>query len=892
MKIIREYVWDTLKRNKRTSLAIMTALFLMTTMMSCFCGFVYTMWTDSIALSINENGNWHGELFDNTSGKNLEHIKNYASVSAVLIKGNWEAAKLEGSGRRTYLITRGANEEYWNSMQEKSTIIEGHIPHAADELALSKQYFDDHPEASLGDTLTLPVGQRIYDGKVCMETDVWHDGETFRQTGTKTYKLVGIMDVTTSSSVPAYTGLGFLDEETIKSEDDLTVYLRFDPMRSTYKELPALAESIGYQKDEYGDYNLRYNTDLLLKHAILPPDQVFSITSLSILTVPLMFLVLAALLIAVFVLVIHNAFALSANEKITQLGTLAGIGASPKQIKAAVTSEALMLLIIPLPLGVLCGWLLDAELFRLINAANDIGRQAPDIVLTFGLPSVLPAALLSIITAWMSARIPARKIARMMPVEALKQVETLKGKKIRRSRISSRFGISGELASNALTARKKSYRTATISLCLSFLLLTGFLYIITAQNAAKEVFRTQDEAEGHIFLSISDGRAPEQKALDELKEMPGVQKYILYDKMPCATWITPDQASDDVETHLGGFDKIVSEKKYSPIKRDGKFRIYSMLVGLEEDSFREYCSQMGIDPETYYENPGKAIIYNQTADPYDSTRRENVYREMLKLQTGQTIPFTERAYDEDTGDFEFELTVGDLVTILPSEGLRLPRFTLTAIMPMEHVMELAASCSDKRRLTAASVDGIFMTDTSEGISYPLIKDTASKISEMIGHYYGSGDYMLSDLAEKEEMSSQTNGVMIKIVAFLTGLLALIGLSNIWASISGNLRQRSREFATLKSAGLSPAQLWRMLFLEGLTLGLKPLLYSIPFQIAVLAAFLYLNEVSIHEYLPFAPYGAVLGYTALVVLAVIGAYYTGGRRIQRQNIIDAVKDDTI
>ena len=892
MKIIREYVWDTLKRNKRTSLAIMTALFLMTTMMSCFCGFVYTMWTDSIALSINENGNWHGELFDNTSGKNLEHIKNYASVSAVLIKGNWEAAKLEGSGRRTYLITRGANEEYWNSMQEKSTIIEGHIPHAADELALSKQYFDDHPEASLGDTLTLPVGQRIYDGKVCMETDVWHDGETFRQTGTKTYKLVGIMDVTTSSSVPAYTGLGFLDEETIKSEDDLTVYLRFDPMRSTYKELPALAESIGYQKDEYGDYNLRYNTDLLLKHAILPPDQVFSITSLSILTVPLMFLVLAALLIAVFVLVIHNAFALSANEKITQLGTLAGIGASPKQIKAAVTSEALMLLIIPLPLGVLCGWLLDAELFRLINAANDIGRQAPDIVLTFGLPSVLPAALLSIITAWMSARIPARKIARMMPVEALKQVETLKGKKIRRSRISSRFGISGELASNALTARKKSYRTATISLCLSFLLLTGFLYIITAQNAAKEVFRTQDEAEGHIFLSISDGRAPEQKALDELKEVPGVQKYILYDKMPCATWITPDQASDDVETHLGGFDKIVSEKKYSPIKRDGKFRIYSMLVGLEEDSFREYCSQMGIDPETYYENPGKAIIYNQTADPYDSTRRENVYREMLKLQTGQTIPFTERAYDEDTGDFEFELTVGDLVTILPSEGLSLPRFTLTAIMPMEHVMELAASCSDKRRLTAASVDGIFMTDTSEGISYPLIKDTASKISEMIGHYYGSGDYMLSDLAEKEEMSSQTNGVMIKIVAFLTGLLALIGLSNIWASISGNLRQRSREFATLKSAGLSPAQLWRMLFLEGLTLGLKPLLYSIPFQIAVLAAFLYLNEVSIHEYLPFAPYGAVLGYTALVVLAVIGAYYTGGRRIQRQNIIDAVKDDTI
>ena len=60
MKILREYVWDSLKRNKRTSLAIMTALFLMTTLMTCFCGFIYTMWTDNIALTINETGNWHG----------------------------------------------------------------------------------------------------------------------------------------------------------------------------------------------------------------------------------------------------------------------------------------------------------------------------------------------------------------------------------------------------------------------------------------------------------------------------------------------------------------------------------------------------------------------------------------------------------------------------------------------------------------------------------------------------------------------------------------------------------------------------------------------------------------------------------------------------------------
>lgn len=892
MKILREYVWDSIRKNKRTSIAIMTALFLMTTMMSCFCGFVYTMWTDAITLSKVENGDWHGELYDNTKGENLEHIENYASVSAVLIKGSWEVAKLNDSGRRNYMITRGANAAYWDSMPEKDTIIEGRVPQSPDELALSKQYFDDHQEVGLGDTINLPVGQRMYQGEICGEVDIYREGETFQQTGTKTYKIVGILDVTTSSSVPAYTGLGFLDTDTVKPDDSLTVYLRFDPMRSTYKELPALAKSVGYNKDEYGKYTLRYNTDLLAKYGIFSPEQIGSISSISALAVPFMFVVIAALLVGVFVLVIHNAFAMSAKEKQVQLGTLAGIGASPKQIKSAVTSEALMLLMVPLPFGILFGWLLDVQLLRLINQANDIGRSGPDIILTFGLPAILPAAGLSVITAWFSARIPAKKMAKKMPVEALKQTESLKGKRIRQSRISSLFGISGELASNALAARKKSYRTATISLCMSFLLLTGFLYIITVQNAAKEVYRSQDESKGHIFLDLRDGRMPDQQVVNELKQIPGVTDYLLYDKMPCATWITGNQASDDIETYLGGFDKIVSEKKYSPIMRDGKFRIYSMLIGLEEDSFREYCRNIGVNPEPYFLNSTKAIISNRTADPHVSTRKETIYREMLNLKSGQVIPFTERAYDEDTGNHEFELTVGDFTTELPSKGLNLSRFTLTAIMPMEHVLEIASSCSDKRRTTAMSMEGIFFADSKGSISYPDIQKVTGNIEKIVGKYYGSGDFMVSDLAERNEMQEQTGSVMNTIVTFLTGLLAFIGLSNVWASISGNLRQRSREFAMLKSAGLSPAQLKKMLLLEGLHLGLKPLLYSLPFQALVLGSFLYINEITLMEYLPFAPYAAVLGYTFLVLIIIVGAYFMGERRIRKQNIITAIKDETL
>ena len=163
---------------------------------------------------------------------------------------------------------------------------------------------------------------------------------------------------------------------------------------------------------------------------------------------------------------------------------------------------------------------------------------------------------------------------------------------------------------------------------------------------------------------------------------------------------------------------------------------------------------------------------------------------------------------------------------------------------------------------------------------------------MISSFYGSGDYHLTNLAEREELNQNTQNVLNLVVTFLTAFLAVIGLSNVWASISGNLRQRRQEFAMLKSVGLSPRQLWKLLLLEGLTLGLKPLLYSLPVQVIVLAALLTVTEISLPEYLLFAPYGVLTGYTVLILLAIVGAYAVGGIRLGRENIITMIKDDTL
>ena len=907
MKILREYVWETLRQNKRSSAIIMTALFLMTSLMSCFCGLVYTMWTDAVVLEKWHNGDWHGELFDGAPGGSLEQIKNYASVSAVLIKGDWMTAKLpdpttkpdravpKNTNPRSYLIFRGANQEYWDSMPEKNSITEGRVPASESELVLSKQYFEDHPGTHIGDTLTLPVGRRTYGGQPCEDTEPYREGEVFEETGTKTYTIVGVMDVTTSSAVPAYTGLTGLDEASILPDDTITVYLRFHPMRGTYRELPALARAIGYEPDEYGEYTLRYNTGLLAVHGILAPSVKGMPTHLSGLAIPLMFLLFAAFLVGVFVLVIHNAFVMSVNEKLVQLCTFAGVGATPKQIKKTVQSEALLLSALPLAPGLLAGWFLNLKLFQLINASNDLGRDAPDIVVTYGLPAILPAILLSLLTAWLSARIPAKKAAKMLPIEALKQEGTF-GKR-------SKFhfpGITGELAANAVSARRRSYRMATISLCMSFLLLTVFQYAITVNDANDAVFRTDPSKSGHIFLSISDGREPDMEAIRQLKKVNGVTKSMIHDSMPCATWIDQADISEDINTNLGGIDQIIAKKKYSPIRRDGKYRIQSVIYGLEADSFRDYCEHIGVAPQPYFDDPSRAILYNYTKDPENSTRKHVLYRELLDIHEGQKLTFTEKNTDEIEGDLEFTITVGNLAKELPMETMGLSNFTLAVIMPMEHVLQLGESCCERRRNSTQVINGVFWTESKDSASptaasmpdTPAIRRTTRQMEEVISSFYGSGDYHLTNLAEREELNQNTQNVLNLVVTFLTAFLAVIGLSNVWASISGNLRQRRQEFAMLKSVGLSPRQLWKLLLLEGLTLGLKPLLYSLPVQVIVLAALLTVTEISLPEYLPFAPYGVLTGYTVLILLAIVGAYAVGGIRLGRENIITMIKDDTL
>lgn len=895
MKLLFSYTLDCMKRNRRSSLAIMVAILMTSTMLSALSGLFYTAYADNVSLILRNSGHWHGELFDGTPGSALPIIESFESVEAILIKGDWKVAQIDDP-RRDYLVWRDANAAYWESMPEGDiAILEGRPPAQAGEIAISKQYFEHHPELKLGDTITLPTGNRIdTDASVIEPPNITQPGEHFVQTGTVTLTVVGTLDVATSGTVPAYTAIGFLEPAAILPEDGLTVYLRFHNIHDTYRELPKIAAAVGYEQDEYGGYLLRYNTDYLTRKAVLSPEQMGVLPMLLANQMPLMFGVMGLLAVGLFVLIIHNAFALSSSARLSGLGIFASVGASPKQIKRSVILEALLLTIVPLPLGLVLGQGVIWLFLDFINRFNTPGYSQP-MAFVVGWQSVLPAILLTLLTVWWSALIPARKIARMPPISAIRQggMEKLtKPGRFSLAGLGRLFGLPGELAANALQARKKSYRTATVSLILSFLVFACLLCINSASTASKALYQSNENQWAERDISLALFNVPTAEDFSDISKkicgLPTVSTARWYNTLRTAAWIPTDDFSAAFE-EKGGFDAV--EEKLSdrqvPLLRDNLRRVGITILGLDDATFADYCAELGIDRAPFYQDESwRGILYHTVKDVTTSTRRNPVPIAFLKIAPGDTMALTESTTDSHAGDFVFDMEIAAIADRLPpigSTSFGMP-YSAVQIMPMSRVKELASHFTNNNLTRVNGVLQVF--DRGQ------ISSTRTKVEEISESYFGSGDYDLMDEMEYFALDAAGEQLITMIFGFVAGLLAIIGLSNAWSTVRGTISARRREFAMLRSVGLTPKGMRRMLSLEAVMLGLTPILLGLPVAIVLQVVFLFVNEVSFLEWLPFAPWLPLLLYVAAVQAAIVAAYATGERRLREENIIEAVKEDAI
>ncbi|MBE6081168.1 MAG: ABC transporter permease [Tissierellaceae bacterium] len=886
MNILKEYTLDYIKRNKKSSIAIMIAILIATILLSALSGALYTFYTDEVRLIILEKGNWHAELFDNTPSDKLKYVTAHPNVEKVMIKGPWKIAEIDDS-RRPYIAMRGLSQSYWEDMPENTAILEGKIPNSENEIALSKQYFENHPDLKVGDSLTLDLGSRRLNGKEMDFNAPFKDEEFFLPTVKRTYIVVAKLDITTNSMTPYYMAYGYLNEANILPDDQLTVYMRFKNPRSTYEDIDNIAKSVGFKPDEYGKYTVRTNDSLLAKYLIFPPEERGNF-KLWMLSQPVTISVIALLVAGVFVFIINNAFAMSANVRLRQLGMLKSIGASPKQIQHSVIFEGFILSVIPIPVGLFIGWALDYGLFSYINSVKNLRDY--NLVFTFGFPAALPSVALALLTVWLSALIPARKISRLMPIDAIRQGENIKIKKVKKHNIASKiFGIEGELAQNALYIRKKSYRTASISLTLSFLLFSGFLNFMAVNDAKNKIFYFDKlkEQQLDISLYIEDGNMTEPEFENQIRSVHGLKRALFASNVPAGLWLSTDMESDELRG-IGGLKRIADSRKFSVYEENGKFRIQTNLIALDDQSFAEYCKQIGADSSMFYDTERPlTIVVNEVQDDMHSDIRNEVRIPFLKINVGDRLNEEEKTYLEDTSDFSFQTEIGFLTDKMPAVGDRYGGYQLIQVMPRSTYLKIIENFQEVRVLRGKRIFVPIVVQSEN-----LIQPVTDEIIEICDKWYGSGDYSIWNILETRETDTNSRNLLKTVMLCVAVFLALIGISNVFATVSGNLRQRKKEFAMLRSVGISSKGIKRMLLLEGILFGIIPIVLSIPLNVIVICVFLKINMIYLKEFLPFLPALPILIFGGVILLSVILAYAMGGRMLRKGDIVDILKDETV
>lgn len=606
------------------------------------------------------------------------------------------------------------------------------------------------------------------------------------------------------------------------------------------------------------------------------------------------------------ILLLHNAFAVSMGSRIHQLGILKSVGATPGQIRSFLLQEAFVLCTVPVLAGTGAGVGLCALFIRRViamgremhlNIQYDVAFEYHMLVLVISLGT---AFLTILISAW----IPARKLSRLSPMEAIFCEEEPEIKRMRAFRLTSRcFGVYGELSRKSLYARRKSMRLAGLALFLSFL---GFFLFLSGETisglSTQHTYFARFRDTWDYMLTVD---APSEKdredsdsLLTALRELPGMESVTAY-RLADAKISVPEQMLGG-KLREAGPETLLGDAKEVQLSGQTAWQVNAHLYILDDQSFQKYCESQNISSDT------GVVAVNLLWDDRNSDYKNRTYLPFLKEDAG-SVQLDEaagtKAEGGTSGEGEVSLhydafadTIPDIREELEQKALNLV-FSQTAFSSVESLCpaeEMYYNLRTEGGLSKQQSDA--MESSIAGVATSALQPDdsesgkpASGKSESDGTENG---YTLENRLEDEQADASARKGLRIVMGVLAGILACVGIAGILSTTLGQLYQRKKEFARYVSIGVSLDEIKKMLCLEALFIVGRPFLLALLIDIPVTVLLLHAAPVTAGEFLGHLPWMPVLLLLAVTAVIVAIAYAAAAGKICRQNIVETLKDDAI
>ena len=887
MKVLNELSVKDLKLNKKRSIVIIIGIILSTALICGVAGLVTSFQKTFVETAKKNQGNYHTIFYDVPKDE-LKYIEENRGVKDYYLSEgigysylpNVTVTTSTGAEEKPYVNIIAMDNKFLNNMSIE--LQNGRLPESDDEIVVSariNQKFKTNYK--VGDTITLNVGELKDDTSDVDEKNSQSSENEIINTTPKTYKIVGIINRPTTTIEP-YEAEWFTvitKMQTIKKQANIAVLYTnpYDYKKNTEYINKMVEVKVGENVDKSEvttfngldkfyrsyKYKIKINNELLsYEGASLDDETLKTIYGLGA------FIMGIVLVSSVFV--IRNGFAISITERLKQYGMLSSIGATKKQIKKSVYFEGFILGIIGIPLGILSGVF---AIYILVNVVNYILKDyvSSGTLLTYSMSwvAIVVSVIVSIVTIWLSCRKSAKKASKITPIEAIRSSEDvkLKAKKIKCPKIITKiFKTGGEIAYKNLKRSKKKYRTTVISIIVSvviFIAISSFIqygfkmsnsyYTEKNYNYVVYAYTTASNEDKEKF---AEEQAKNYKMLTDISNLPDIGEFSI--NKTNAFEINMDEKH---ESELTDYGKDV-KARYEEPEEDGKKIDTINVISLSKDVYKRYLKKIGGNYETYKE--GAILIDNNIT--YDE-KGKRIQGSMYIWKKGDTVT-------GKINDKEYNIKIVAKTEERPNGVENLYNTHAYFIVSEEFI--------NKTGYISASL-------------YTQSNDT-EKLDKEIEQYKKENNLTNSNLNtfNMEESIKAENAIVLVISIFLygfIGVITLIGITNIFNTITTNMNLRKKEFAMLKSIGMTKKEFNRMIRLESIFYGVKSLIIGIPIGIALSYGMykVFKNSMEMEYVLPYKAIAVAVIFVA-VIIGIIMKYSMS--KINKQNIIETIRNDNI
>lgn len=948
MNLMKTLTLKNLKLNRKRTIVTIVGIILATALLSALVTLVSSFQYSMIEYQKQKDGDFHVK-FSGVKMSELSEFKNNRNIESTFETMGMGFAKLDGCKNedKPYAYVMATDEAGF----EKGcfNLIEGRMAKNEDEIVIPRHLkTNGRIDIKVGDEITLDIGKR-YDSNT--EGVIWeniayeHEAETLTDTVTKQYKVVGIMERPgygmEDYSAAGYTFVTYSDElaaidngtksEESEADNTLTVYSRYTQKALRNKDA-VTADIIGVDEKlfakannssvemsaeesdrflkemENAKYDIYINGYLISYECVFPIDGSFK----ALFTVAA---VVALIIILTSVYCIKNSFNISITEKIRQYGMLASVGATRRQIKSSVKTEAAMLGVVGIPVGTMSGILASLVLVKVVNV---LSAGWLNFALSFhtSLPALILAVILSIATIYFSATGSARRAAKVTPLEAIRNTKEIKIKssKLKTPAIIGRiWGIGGVISYKNIKRNNKKYRTTVTSIVIcsvTFIVISYFMSM-----TFRVVGMSYASADYNIGINMSCKKDIDiEKFSKLLSGIEGAEDYLVG----------------------AGYDFDVDKPKYT--KEYGEYcrQVYDnsedvsqmfLITVLDDKSYDKYASDAGIKNAA----AGAILVNKGTFDVYNENSSKYVKKEMelYKYKAGDTIECGYNVYDDASSDDNAaesdtesstednnaveggtESSTEDNSGYVDEEtinnGVRKTLdVTIAGVTDKVPIGYKSYSYATLLFMNQKGFESLWADGKSNELKQRYVSYSAYVVAENADEYqdtfeketegnpeYSQISFYVSNL-DKQMRDEKSLFTLLGVFAYgLIVVIALIGITNIINTLSTGMELRSREFATLRSIGMTDKQFAGMVRLESVFISVKALVIGVP--LGILISYLLcvimnrMDGAIIYE----PPYKAIILCIVVVIMLIYAIMKLSMTKLRHNNIIETIKNENL